>query len=191
MSLAPKTAEGSRDYRLSAAAVRAARTVRRGEGAAAAAAAGVSTSLLSDAVGLLRVAVPVVVEAVERGALSLHAASQIAAHPAEAQGALLDKVLAGLESGVPPARVVGPPSRPRSPSKRPVAFRVERALDQIEVGLEVARAALLEPEATDHQDERSEWRRALLGHLRALVEVMALLDPTPPRTRREQEEEMP
>ena len=140
--------------------------------------AGVSAALISQASALHRAAGPEVVAAVEAGRITLHSAQQIVeAVPKDEQSATVDKVIAantGKARQTPTAKVLGTtPGFKRSP-KKPLLWRIERGLDQLDNAIDVLTDAITEGTRVGHAgvpawirhlaESRSRMTKIINGH---------------------------
>lgn len=116
---------------------------------------GISRGTLVAARAVRRKAAPEVVAAVEAGRLTLHAAQQIMREPMEAQPDIAARAIAASSASAsrytPTASILGKVAVKRLPTK-PVAERIERALDQLDSAAEMLGQWLAEPAATAHRD---------------------------------------
>jgi phage N-6-adenine-methyltransferase len=111
-----------------------------------------------------------VVEAVEAGRLTLHAAEQIVmAVPREEQAAAANQVIATARPGArqTPARVLGR-AKVRASPRRALALRVERGLEQLENALETLEQFLAEP----GEAHRPQWVKRLEAERRNLSRLI-------------------
>lgn len=114
--------------------------------------AGVSRSAVVHARAVRRQAAPEVTAAVEAGTLTLHSAAQIVkATPKAKQPAVVVKVIAANRGKSRQTPVRG---FKRSP-KRPLQWRMERGLDQLDNAIEHLGGCLAEPGASQHAGARA------------------------------------
>jgi hypothetical protein len=148
-------------------------------GREAAAQVGVAHSQITDAKEIIRRGAPEVAAAVEAGKLTLHAAKQIIYEvPEKEQSTAVERVLevnSGQSRSTPIAKVLGtaPVGFKRSP-KKPLQWRVERGLDQLDNAISMLEDFIAEGVTSKHphvsswlkhlSEARSHLSKILNGH---------------------------
>ena len=113
---------------------------------------------------------PEVIKAVEAGNLSIHAAQEIISnYPISEQPAAVNEKIAAPKDKR--GRVIGKPKAPKRWPTKPLPFRMDRCLDQLENAVELLAQFITEDGADPHADHSS-WLKRISKARTALSRII-------------------